>query len=133
MKKFYQENVEGCIKYEEIQPPPSKDGHEFVEITDTKKIESLYTDLYIVREEDGKRYFSTIRANLVQLYSVNELTELEIFGIEQILSPATRSLILGDWMTALYQLSLVTPVPPLAQELYDEINNYITNYIATNY
>jgi len=60
-------------------------------------------------------------------------TDAEIFGIEQILNPVIQSLILGDWMTSAYLMSLITPTPPLEQALYDEINLYIINYIANNY
>lgn len=60
-------------------------------------------------------------------------TEVEIYLIEQKLEQTINKIIRGDWMTASNALSAVTVEAPLDQTLYDEISNFITQYIADNY
>jgi len=106
---------------------------DYNQVTDVEILLLHIKDLYYKYEVDGIDYFRTIRAQLVLDHKQGSRTDAEIFGIEQILNPVIQSLILGDWMTSAYLMSLITPTPPLEQALYDEINLYIINYIANNY
>ena len=84
-------------------------------------------------EKDGKDYFEEIRAKLVLLYQTQQKTAVEIFIIESLLEQTINKIVRGDWMTASNALSNVVVQEPLDQELYDEINNFIIDYIANNY
>ena len=106
---------------------------DYTEVIDENVLITQIKDLYYQYEVDGLDYFRQIRAKLVLDYKQGTRTNTEIFSIENTLAPVIDKLTRGDWMTAQYYMSLITPVPPLDTALYDEINNYITNYIATNY
>jgi hypothetical protein len=90
-------------------------------------------ELYYKYEVDGIDYFRTIRADLVIDYRAGTRTSSDIFFIETTLKPVTDRLILGDWMSGQYELSLITPSGALDQALYDQISQHINDYIASNY
>jgi len=106
---------------------------DYNEVTNEEVLLNHIKDQYYEFEVDGLDYFRTIRAKLVLDYKQGIRTTAEIFSIESTLAAVTEKLIRGDWMTAAYYMGLITPTPPLDQELYDEINTHITNYIANNY
>lgn len=106
---------------------------DYSEVTDDEVLLIHVKDLYYKYEVDGLDYFRTIRAKLVLDYKQGIRTNTDIFGIESMLKLVTSNLILGDWLSASYQMSLITPTPPLDVALYDEINNHISQYINNNY
>lgn len=88
---------------------------------------------YSKYQSDGIAYFDTIRATLVLDYKTGQKTAADIFEIEGKLEDVIAKLIRGDWMTANHKLQSVVVGGALSQTLYDEISDYITAYIATNY
>ena len=108
-------------------------GQDYDDVTTTELLLKKIKSDYKTFEEDGVEYFEKIRADLVLLYKSGSKTAAEIFGIEAKLDETINKIRRGDWMTAQYEISLVTIEAPLDQTLYDEINNYIANYILENY
>jgi hypothetical protein len=106
---------------------------DYSEVTDNAVLMEKIKELYYKYEVDGLDYFRTIRAQLVLDYKQGTRSSSDIFGIETMLSKVIDRLVKGDWMSAQYEMSLVTVTPPLDQALYDEIMTFITNYISTNY
>lgn len=102
-------------------------------VNDQALILEKIKDLYYSYEVDGKDYFRDIRAQLVLDYKSGSRSSADIFEIESILNLVISNLLLGDWLTASYHMSLITPAGALDQALYDEINDHITNYINENY
>ncbi len=99
-KKFYKEDVEGCIKFEETQPLPSKDGHAFVEITDAAEIKQLYLKEYNNRIEDGKQYVLDFTADRYIDVINGVYTEVEAFALEAHIKDIYAELNNGWWLTA---------------------------------
>jgi hypothetical protein len=106
---------------------------DYSEVTDNAVLLEKIKEQYYKYEVDGLDYFRTIRAQLVLDYKQGTRSSSDIFGIETMLSKVIDRLVKGDWMSAQYEMSLVTVTPPLDQALYDEIMTFITNYISTNY
>jgi len=90
-------------------------------------------DAYKKYENDGIIYFEEIRSKLVYDYKQGNKTESDIYQIENILDPVILKITRGDWMTAKNEINSIVVAPPLDQSLYDEIFNYINNYIEENY
>jgi len=90
-------------------------------------------DAYNKYKSDGVEYNDNFRAEMVLKYKLGELTESAIFEIESKLKLVRNLVKSGDWMTANYELSLITISGSYTQEMHDGINNYITNYISENY
>jgi hypothetical protein len=88
---------------------------------------------YEVFEADGNLYFGEIRANMVLDYKMGNITSTDIFQIETLLEPVSLKLKAGDWMTASYVLSLVSPVGAFTEGFKTELLTYINNYITNNY
>lgn len=128
--KTFEEGKPAKIPYVWADNAPDTD---YDLVTDPSLIKEKIKDLYYTYEVAGVDYFRDIRAELVYDYKQGTRSSSDIFEIETILEPVTQKLILGDWMSAQYQMSLITPAPPLDQALYDSISNYINNYIANNY
>jgi hypothetical protein len=106
---------------------------DYDEVIDHPTLLEKTKELYYKYEVDGLDYFRTIRANLVIDYRAGSRTSSDIFSIETTLKPVTDRLILGDWLSGQYELSLITPSGPLDQSLYDSIETYINDYITNNY
>ena len=88
---------------------------------------------YKSHQKAGVEYFEEIRADLVYDYNTGTITASDVFDVEARLEKVIAKLIRGDWMTAQNEMANVTVGGSLTQTLYDDINNYISNYITNNY
>ncbi len=132
-RKFYKEDVEGCIKFENSQPPPSSDGHAFVEITDPDEIKELYLRQYQYRIAEGLEYVHNFTADVYIRVLDGVYTEQEAFQLESHLKDLYLDLSNGCWMTAQntnMNLSLVGVYDFLLKQ---EIQLVLDTYVQDNY
>lgn len=94
---------------------------------------SLIKDTYDRFEEDGRAYFSDIRASLVAQWNTNSLTDDQIIEIENKLEKVITKLRRGDWVTAQYEMTQIAHGGSLSEELYTDIKDYIDTYVVDNY
>jgi hypothetical protein len=108
---------------------------DFEIITNPLEIDAEYLIIedYRKKEVDGCAYFEKIRAKLVIEYKSGIKTAEEIIDIETRLESVTLKLKAGDWMTASFVMINTSVDGSLDQDLYDEILNYINDYITNNY
>lgn len=92
-------------------------------------------DGYEIKEKDGKRYYNKKRSELVARIADpgDTLTSEGAFQIDTKLKSVKDSLRSGDWMTAQTYLGATTVEGFYTQELKDEFNLEITDYITNNY
>lgn len=133
MKKFYRENVEGCIKYEEIQPPPSKDGHEFVLITNVAELKVLHFQRYNTLKGDGEDWYTENQADLYLKIQDGTYTEQEVFDFENHIKIVSDAVVSGNWLTSQSICSALATsgIFDTAKKL--EIQTYIDDYVTNNY
>tara|TARA_R110001632_G_scaffold169919_1_gene288965 strand:- start:45 stop:536 length:492 start_codon:yes stop_codon:yes gene_type:complete len=97
----------------------------------------LYGDIikgsYETFRKDGESYFDDIRVGLVLKYKAQELNADDIYEIESGLDSVITKILRGDWMSASFEMGHVSVGGALTQEFYDELLNYINNYVAENY
>ena len=97
----------------------------------------LYGDIikgsYETFRKDGESYFDDIRVGLVLKYKAQELTADDIYEIESGLDSVITKILRGDWMSASFEMGNVSVGGALTQEFYDELLNYINDYVADNY
>ena len=93
----------------------------------------IIKEKYEIFKKDGEDYFNNIRTNLVIDFENNVLNEADIYEIEKKLDPVISKILRGDWMTSKNEMDGLIVGGALSQTLYDEIYNYIINYITTNY
>jgi len=132
-RKFYKENTEGCIKFENSQPPPSSDGHDFVEITDPDEIRAEVLKKYKTRIFDGQKYIQNFTADVYIRVLDGVYTEQEAFQLEAHLKDLYLDLSNGCWMTAQntnMNLSLVGVYDLLLKQ---EIQLELDTYVQDNY
>jgi len=108
---------------------------DFEIITNPLEIDAEYLikENYRKKEVDGCSYFEKIRAKLVIEYNSGIKTAADIIDIEIRLESVTLKLKAGDWMTASFVMTNTSVDGSLDQDLYDEILNYINDYITNNY
>jgi len=97
----------------------------------------IYSDIiksnYEQRTIDGLDYFNDIRVGLVLQYQAQEITDLDIYDIEERLEKVIVKILRGDWLTASNEMNNVVVAGSLQQSFVDELDSYILNYIAQNY
>lgn len=97
----------------------------------------LYGDIikgsYETFRKDGEDYFDDIRVGLVLKYQAQELSPSDIYEIESSLDNVITKILRGDWMSASFEMGNVLVEGALTQVFYDEILNYINNYVTENY
>jgi len=109
---------------------------------DTMTIEHV-KNLYAKRRADGDDYFETVRAEFALEYMNGAITAHQAAYIENKLITVVPKLILGDWLTAQYQLthyviqgtqvSDVDVANGYSQQRHDKLVTEITEYITENY
>lgn len=101
-------------------------SEQFSDIELTKIVE---THKYIKRREDGQKYSNMMGAELVlSPYTDDIKKELDLF-----FKTSQEFLCQGWWKSALRDLLDKTPTGNVSQQVYDEVVNYITNYIVESY
>ena len=130
-KKFYEENNEAIPAVQFIEEGQQPAG--WVEVTNADRINTLTKKLYLQRELDGRNLYENIRAQLAEDFNSGSLTLADAHFIETKLINAKSFLLTGDWATAQYELSLLVIEGAYTQELHDDINLNITNYMTLNY
>ncbi len=88
---------------------------------------------YIEKERDGKQYFEDKRAELVLLYQTGNLTEANLYEIEDEYEKIFKSLRRGDWKSAQNKLSSITVGGAITQSFADQIETEINDYVTNNY
>lgn len=128
-RKFYKENIENlpAIDYANTSPIG------FTEITDATELKRLYIGLYKQREIDGMNYFEDFRAGLMMDILSGIYTIQEVFELENHIKNLQSEIIAGSWLTAQTTNSNLTLLGIYTQEMKDEIQDYINNYIEANY
>ncbi len=129
MRKFYKEDNESipAIVYELTKPIG------YTEITDNSELKILYIGLYKQREIDGINYFEDFRADLIMKIMDGTYTDIEVFALESHIKYLQDEIILGNWLTSQNINLNLSLVGVYNQTMKDEIQNYINNYIETNY
>ena len=130
-KKFYEENNEAIPAVQFIEEGQQPLG--WVEVTNADRINTLTKKLYLQRELDGRNLYENIRAQLAEDFNSGSLTLADAHFIETKLINAKSFLLTGDWATAQFELSLLVIEGAYTQELHDDINLNITNYMTLNY
>jgi len=130
-KKFYEESNEAIPAIQFIEEGSEPAG--WVEVTNADRINTLTKKLYLQRELDGRNLYENIRAKLAKDFNSGSLTLAEAHFIETKLVNAKSFLLTGDWATAQHELSLLVVEGAYTQELHDDINLNISNYMALNY
>lgn len=130
-KKFYEENNEPIPAVRFLEEGSQPVG--WVEVTSADRINTLTKKLYLQREQDGRALYDDIRAQLAKDFNSGELTLSDAHFIETKLVNAKSFLLTGDWATAEYELSLLVIEGAYTQELHDDINLNISNYMTLNY
>jgi len=130
-KKFYEENNEAIPAVQFIEEGQQPAG--WVEVTNADRINTLTKKLYLQRELDGRNLYENIRAQLAEDFNSGSLTLADAHFIETKLINAKSFLLTGDWATAQFELSLLVIEGAYTQELHDDINLNITNYMNLNY
>jgi len=130
-KKFYEENNEAIPAVQFIEEGQQPTG--WVEVTNADRINTLTKKLYLQRELDGRNLYENIRAQLAEDFNSGSLTLADAHFIETKLINAKSFLLTGDWATAQFELSLLVIEGAYTQELHDDINLNITNYMNLNY
>lgn len=107
----------------------------FIPITNQSEINPLYLidQAYLQHENEGINYFRKKRAELVLLYKTGQLTEAEVYEIEEGLSVVKSLIMSGDWMSGLNSINTSVVNGAYTQELKDTIIQEITDYITNNY
>jgi hypothetical protein len=115
-------------------------GNRPIETTELLPEESRFIDMiqtkakYEIHRKNGWNAYQDFRARIVQDIKEGLLTELQAFVIEDDLKIAyDRIAQNGDWKTALYGLSQVTPSAPFVEPYLTLAIEYITDYINKNY
>ena len=90
-------------------------------------------DGYEIKEKDGKRYYNKKRSELVAKINAAEITSADAFVIDTKLKNVKDSLRSGDWITAQSYLNASTVEGAFTQDLKDEYNTEISDYITNNY
>ena len=136
MKKFWTEvdavNIPAVV-FSEAQPPPSADGKEFTEVTDSAEIKQLYLTQYSYRISDGSDYVKDFTADRY-IDVINEIyTEAEVFALESHIKDLYSALSNGWWLTAQNINQNLT-----LDGIYDDamksiIQSSIDTYVSNNY
>jgi len=136
MKKFWTEvdavNIPAVV-FSEAQPPPSADGKEFTEVTDSAEIKQLYLTQYSYRISDGSDYVKDFTADRY-IDVINEVyTEAEVFALESHIKDLYSALSNGWWLTAQNINQNLT-----LDGIYDDamksiIQSSIDTYVSNNY
>lgn len=90
-------------------------------------------DGYEVKAKDGKRYYNKKRSEQVEKIMLGTITSEDAFVIDTKLKNVKDSLLTGDWITSQAYLGLTTVEGAYTQELKDELNLEIGDYITNNY
>ena len=132
-RKFYKEDIEGCIKFEETHPLPSKDGHAFTEITDPIEIKQLYKKKYNSRIVDGHKYVIDFTADRYIDVITNVHTIEEVFVLENHIKDLYVELNNGWWLTA-QNTNINLPLMGIYDQIMkDSIQAALDTYISENY
>lgn len=90
-------------------------------------------DGYEVKSKDGKRYYNKKRSEQVEKIHLGTITSADAFLIDTKLKSVKDSLLTGDWITSQVYLGLTTTEGAYTQDLKDEFNAEIQDYITNNY
>ncbi len=88
---------------------------------------------YEKKEKDGHNYYNFKRSQLVETINTGVRTEAEAFEIDIKLKNVKDSLLTGDWKTSKTYLGLTVVEGAYTQELKDEYDLEIQQYIDANY
>lgn len=102
-------------------------------IVETLKEKERIKSEYKMHQTNGFAYFEEVRADLRMLVDSGTLSFYDAKDIEEQLNQVKSEIITGDWYTGMLIMAEITPAPPLTQEMYDDIYNYIVNYVTENY
>ncbi len=129
MKKFYIEDSEegNSVVFSDAQPVG------FTEIADPTVLKPLIIGKYKEREVDGSEYFEGFRADIMLLVMQGTESSSDVVTLEQHLKPVTDELIIGNWITAGSINSGIALSGLYTQDMKDDIQSYIDNYITENY
>jgi hypothetical protein len=133
MRKFWKENIENAIAFEETQPSPSASGHPFVEVTDPAEIKQLYLTQYAYRTDDGQDYISNFTADRYIDVINGVYTEAEVFALESHIKDLYSALSNGWWLTAqnINQNLILDGIYDAAMK--SSIQTTLDTYISDNY
>lgn len=136
MKKFWTEidavNIPAVV-FSEAQPPPSADGKEFTEVTDSAEIKQLYLTQYSYRIDDGNSYVKDFTADRY-IDVINETySEVEVFALESHIKDLYSALTNGWWLTAqnINQNLILDGIYDAAMK--SSIQSSIDTYVSDNY
>jgi len=88
---------------------------------------------YTQKSSDGVVYYNQKRSELVESIIEGVRTSAEAFEIDVKIKDVKDSLLTGDWITAQVYLSMTVVEGAYTQELKDEFNTEIQDYITNNY
>ena len=88
---------------------------------------------YEQKEKDGHNYYNLKRSELVESIITAVRTEAEAFEIDTKLVNVKNALLTGDWKTAKTYLGLTVVEGAYTQDLKDEFDTEIQDYINANY
>lgn len=135
-KKFWTEvdavNIPAVV-FSEAQPPPSADGKEFTEVTDSAEIKQLYLTQYSYKIDDGKNYVKDFTADRYIDVINGIYTEAEVFALEAHIKDLYSALSNGWWLTAqnINQNLIIDGVYDAAMK--SSIQTILDTYVSDNY
>jgi len=94
---------------------------------------SQIMESYCTKSKDGFEYYNMKRSELVYQIQTAVLTSEDAFAIDTKLKNVKDSLLTGDWITAKNYLDLVVVEGVFTQEMKDEYELEINDYITNNY
>ena len=122
---LYYNESEGIFEYNLI---PATQGE--IDESEFKTIREGYER----RRQDGWIFYQKFRSRIVLDLKRGNLSYAQVFKIEKILSIAFDKIaMMGDWMTASYELSQVESVPDFVTPYFEAARDLIQEYISENY
>lgn len=88
---------------------------------------------YELHEQNGLKYFKTVRNKLVLAYKSGQYTAEQCAAIEKALDPVKSKVITGDWLSASFAIAETVTDTNYTEELKTSITADIQNYINENY
>ncbi len=117
------------------------DTAELVQSVSSATIDNVKA-VYLTRRIDGDAYFEDVRAGIAFEYMAGKITGIQATYIENKLITVLPKLILGDWLTASFQLDSIVPGGVVSemdvqmaytQERHESMKSYIQDYLSKNY
>lgn len=128
-RKFYIEENENipAIAFEVTAPTG------FIEITDQVKLIELYKQKYNERMVDGNDYYNEFRTGLYLDIMSGTITSTDAFLLEQHVKSLADNLMTGNWLTAQNTNTNLALSGIYNQDMKDQLQSDIDNYILNNY